>query len=262
MDVAKGFYADRHGNGAMGEPQMLDIVFFTQDDRMADKLVRAFNALDTKLERYSLLQPGQNNCSYSKFDLIVLHHQGSKGDGSEVFGYQKFLPKSTPAIVIVPDSQIDAAAALLDAGFDRCLPESFDETYLGAVARALTRRRHGLSTSVSHYGPLSFNHDTKRVLIHGVEVDLTVRELQVLETLIKRCGKIVSKEEFVQEMDPNNMDLSRSVIEVYIHRIRKKISNDVLPIRSIKRCGYYLRRFRPSTPDTTYDHIHTSSFSL
>jgi DNA-binding response OmpR family regulator len=61
--------------------------------------------------------------------------------------------------------------------------------------------------------------------------------------LLRRVGQIISKEDFVQEMAPDNMELNSSAIEVYIHRLRKKVSTELLPIRNIKRCGYFLRKY-------------------
>ena len=67
-----------------------------------------------------------------------------------------------------------------------------------------------------------------------------------MDVLLRRVGQIISKEEFVQDIDPDNMELSNSAIEVYIHRLRKKVGPEVLPIRNIKRCGYFLPRDKPS----------------
>jgi DNA-binding response OmpR family regulator len=75
-------------------------------------------------------------------------------------------------------------------------------------------------------------------------------------------GQIISKEDFVRAIDPNNMDLNSSAIEVYIHRLRKKISNDVLPIRNIKRCGYFLRKFSYPNADATHDGHYTATHSV
>ncbi len=89
------------------------------------------------------------------------------------------------------------------------------------------RRRQGHVSSVTQYGPLSFDHGRKQLQVHGVAVGLTTREAQVMDVLLRRVGQIISKEEFVQEMDPDNMELNSSAIEVYMHRIRKKVSADV-----------------------------------
>jgi len=103
---------------------------------------------------------------------------------------------------------------------------------------------------------VSFDHGSKQLHVRGTAVDLTTREAQVMDVLLRRVGQIISKEEFVQEIDPDNIDLNSSAVEVYIHRIRKKVSNDILPIRNIKRCGYFLRRYSPAETETSYDEPH------
>jgi two-component system OmpR family response regulator len=131
---------------------------------------------------------------------------------------------------------------LLDAGVDRFLVEPFDEQHFGALVRALMRRRQGHVSSVTQYGHLSFDHGLKKLHVLGAALDLTTREAQVMDVLLRRVGQIISKEDFVQEMAPDNMELNSSAIEVYIHRLRKKVSPELLPIRNIKRCGYFLPR--------------------
>lgn len=226
---------------------MLDVALLTSDDRIAEKVRRALSFSRANVDRLSCPPCMRNVFIDKQCDLVVLHtsnldccHQCADLE------YLGQLREATPTIAIVTDEQATKAFHLLDAGVDRFMVESFDEQHFGAVARALVRRRQGRVSSVSHYGHLCFDHDLKQLRVRGEVVELTTRESQVLDVLLRRIGQIISKEEFVQEIDPDNLDLNFSAVEVYIHRIRKKISSDVLPIRNIKRCGYYLRRFSPT----------------
>jgi DNA-binding response OmpR family regulator len=100
-----------------------------------------------------------------------------------------------------------------------------------------------MTASVCHYGALSFNHATQQACVAGVVLDLTPREAQVLDILLKRVGQIIPKERLLQDIAPDNMAINTTAAEVYIHRLRKKISHDLLPVRNIKRCGYLLPRY-------------------
>lgn len=242
-------------------PSMLDIVLLSNDERMARKTVAALAQMQARVAQGPASLFHSPTWPERRVDLLVLHHESLMQQPDMLTKDGPFLT-DTPSIAIIPDHLIAGAATFLDAGFDRCLPESFDAGYLAAVARALTRRNYGLTSSVSLYGPLSFNHDTKRAYIDGVEIELTSREVQVLGILLKRMGQIISKEDFVRAIDPNNMDLNSSAIEVYIHRLRKKIGNDVLPIRNIKRCGYFLRKFSYPNADATHDGHYTATHSV
>ncbi len=225
---------------------MLDVALFTVDDQIADKVRRALSFASAKVERL-YWQPSMSGAVMDKpRDLIVLHPTHLDRQQRSDFERIVQLREATPSIAIVTDQQADDAVQLLDAGVDRFLVEPFDEQHFGAVVRALMRRRQGHVSSVTQYGGLSFDHGLKQLHVHGDAVDLTTREAQVMDVLLRRVGQIISKEEFVQDMDPDNMELNSSAIEVYIHRLRKKVSPEVLPIRNIKRCGYFLPRDKPS----------------
>ena len=225
---------------------MLDVALFTGDDQIAEKVRRALSFASAKVERLAW-QPRMNSAVMDRpRDLIVLHPTHLDRQQRSDFERIVQLRDATPSIAIVTDQQADDAVHLLDAGVDRFLVEPFDEQHFGALVRALMRRRQGHVSSVTQYGGLSFDHGLKQLHVHGEAVDLTTREAQVMDVLLRRVGQIISKEEFVQDMDPDNMELNSSAIEVYIHRLRKKVSPEVLPIRNIKRCGYFLPRDKPS----------------
>jgi DNA-binding response OmpR family regulator len=225
---------------------MLDVALFTGDDQIAEKVRRALSFASAKVERLAWL-PRMNSAVMDRpRDLIVLHPTHLDRQQRSDFERIVQLREATPSIAIVTDQQADDAVHLLDAGVDRFLVEPFDEQHFGALVRALMRRRQGHVSSVTQYGGLSFDHGLKQLHVHGEAVDLTTREAQVMDVLLRRVGQIISKEEFVQDMDPDNMELNSSAIEVYIHRLRKKVSPEVLPIRNIKRCGYFLPRDKPS----------------
>jgi DNA-binding response OmpR family regulator len=235
---------------------MLDVALFTADDQIAQKVRRALSFARARVECLAWQSNMREAMSDTPRDLVVLHPAHLEHHQHTDFERIVQLRNATPTIAIVTDAQASEAFHLLDAGVDRWMVESFDEQHFGAVVRALVRRRQGHVSSVTHYGHVSFDHGSKQLHVRGTAVDLTTREAQVMDVLLRRVGQIISKEEFVQEIDPDNIDLNSSAVEVYIHRIRKKVSNDILPIRNIKRCGYFLRRYSPTETETSYDEPH------
>ena len=137
----------------------------------------------------------------------------------------------------------------MDLGYDRCINESFDEEHLAALVRALLRRRRGLCSTVSFYGDLEFNHTTKLSLLKSTALQLPIREAQILSLLLRKVGQIVPTEEFLAEIDPLSNRMSKSTIHAYIHRLRNRISSNILPIRNIKRSGYFLKKY--------IQHVHS-----
>lgn len=222
---------------------MHDVVIFAQDEALAKKLRDALEGMRLRVECYGVLSSQLTKGLLRKFDLIFIDAIPSVMDSAMTWFGDQRSPKSAAVIAMLSEKQMSFAPALLDAGFDRCLSVSLDDESLCAVVRAVTRRKQGLTASVSHYGELSFDHVTQQAHRLGVAIELTCREAQVLDILLKRVGQIIPKTLIIQDLVPDDMDLSATVAEVYIHRLRKKISHDILPIRNIKRCGYYLPRY-------------------
>lgn len=222
---------------------MLDVALFTGDEQIAAKVQRALSFTSAKVERMTWQSRLSSSVMARPRDLIVLHPKHLTREQRYDLECIVQMRQTTPCIALVADPHAEDAVYLLDAGVDRFLVEPFDEQHFAALVRALMRRRQGHVSSVTQYGPLIFDHGLKQLHVNGLPVNLTTREAQVMDVLLRRVGQIISKEEFVQEIAPDNMSLSSSAIEVYMHRIRKKVSAEVLPVRSIKRCGYFLRRF-------------------
>jgi two-component system, OmpR family, response regulator len=225
------------------QPRMLDVALFSQDEVLVQKIRHALKNMAVRVERYEVFSQDTAQWRSRKFDLMVVHPILSVMDVVSTWVRDNRWAKPAAILVLVPENHMVFAPSLLDAGFDRCLPETVEATCLCAEIRALTRRNQGMLVSVSHYGALSFDHATQRAYVSGVAVDLTVREAQVLDILLKRVGQIIPKESFLQDIAPDNMAMNTTAAEVYIHRLRKKISHDLLPVRNIKRCGYLLPRY-------------------
>jgi DNA-binding response OmpR family regulator len=222
---------------------MLDVALFVQDNVLAHQLGYTLEGMGAKVARYGMLSDDSTLWRSRHLDLMVVHFTPTVMDLASTFMPEQCAAQRVASLALVPDHHMAFAPDLLDAGFDRCLPVSWDSAIFCAEVRALTRRRQGMTASVCHYGALSFNHATQQACVAGVVLDLTPREAQVLDILLKRVGQIIPKERLLQDIAPDNMAINTTAAEVYIHRLRKKISHDLLPVRNIKRCGYLLPRY-------------------
>jgi DNA-binding response OmpR family regulator len=224
----------------MQASQMIEIALINCSADLTKKITCAFPNLGVRMSSFDRLS--DFSICKNKFDLIFLFHSHSKYDVCGANHVSKYLPKNIPVIAIVDDDQLSCSVHLLNEGVDRCLSSSCNDSYFAAVIRALIRRFLGFTSSVSQYGVLIFNHETKRTWVCSHEIFLTKRESQVLEILLKKVGKIISKREFIDQMEPDSAELNESAVEVYMHRLRKKIKNEFLPVKNIKRCGYLLSK--------------------
>jgi DNA-binding response OmpR family regulator len=221
---------------------MLDVALIARDDVLTHTLRRALEGMGSRVACYASLSDEPTLWQSRKFDLMIVHETTLVLDLGRIRMRDDHGVPFAAAIALLSEPHRVFAPELFDAGFDRCLPVSLDHDSLCAMVRALTRRRQGLTVSVCHYGPLSFNYVTQQACVSDIPLALTTREAQALEILLKRVGQIIPKERFIQDLALDERLINSNAAEVYIHRLRKKISDEILPIRNIKRCGYLLPR--------------------
>ena len=128
---------------------------------------------------------------------------------------------------------------------DQRSPER-DERSLGlagsAEIRALLRRSNQQRNPILQCGSLSYDSNSLIFSIDGVALTLTRREHAVLETLIMKTGKTVSKQALAESLYAMAEDVSQDAIEVYIHRIRKKLEHGDAAIITLRGLGYLLKQ--------------------
>jgi two-component system, OmpR family, copper resistance phosphate regulon response regulator CusR len=113
----------------------------------------------------------------------------------------------------------------LDAGADDYLPKPFELSVLMARVRALTRRK-GDKVQTAHVlkiDDLELNVDTKRVSRAGKEINLTVKEFNLLELFLRNQGRVISKVELAEKIWDITFDTGTNVIEVYVNFLRNKV---------------------------------------
>jgi DNA-binding response OmpR family regulator len=111
--------------------------------------------------------------------------------------------------------------------------------------RALTRRGTGQARVVT-LGSLEYDQADRSVMVDGQPLDLSAREAGVLEVLLLRAGRLVSKEHLVDHLCGWGEEVSLNAIEVYVHRLRKKLEHSGLRISTVRGLGYCLEK-----PDAT-----------
>jgi two-component system OmpR family response regulator len=176
----------------------------------------------------------------AEFGLLILDLGLPKIDGLEVLRRLRRRNSTLPVLILSGREQPEEKVAGLDLGADDYLVKPFSLNELQARVRALLRRGHGVATPVLTYRELSFDPATRTASISGHTLPLSLHELSVLEVLVRRFGRPVSKEQLVEQIYTYDQEVSHNAIEVYVHRLRKKIGTTGLVVRTLYGRGYAL----------------------
>ena len=174
------------------------------------------------------------------FGLLILDLGLPKLDGFEVLRRLRARNPVMPVLILSGREKPEEKVMGLDLGADDYLVKPFSLGELQARVRALLRRGQGGVTPVITYGELNFDTIGRTVSIHGKTLQLSVHEIGVIEILLHRFGRVVSKEQLVEQLYSYDKEVSHNAIEVYVHRLRKKIAGAGVTVRTLYGRGYLL----------------------
>lgn len=174
------------------------------------------------------------------FDLIVLDLGLPDMDGLEVLSRLRSQKIALPILILTAREGVTNRIEGIRLGADDYLTKPFDLGELEARIQALIRRCYGGFSHRIEAGRLVLDTQTHQVLADGQLLNLSAREAALLEVLILRAGKVVSKDQISQRLASTSEALADNAIEVYIHRLRKKLEPYQSVIRTIRGLGYLL----------------------
>ncbi len=174
------------------------------------------------------------------FGLLILDLGLPKLDGLEVLRRLRKRNTTLPVLILSGREEPEEKVAGLDLGADDYLVKPFSLSELQARVRALLRRSAGVATPTLQYGELSFDTVGRVASVAGKPLPLSLHEAGVLEVLLNRFGRVVSKEQLVEQLYNYDKEVSHNAIEVYIHRVRKKLNGAGVEVLTHYGRGYVI----------------------
>ena len=174
------------------------------------------------------------------FDVGVLDLGLPMVDGLTVLKRVRAAKPALPMLVLTALDGLEHRVAGLNAGADDYLTKPFDFPELEARIRALLRRTRGSGTAAQQFGKLSFDRDARRATIEGNVLDLSPREWMLLDLLLTQRDRVVTKDQIAESWAVDRSESGAGSIEVYIHRLRRKLEGSGLAIRTVRGLGYLL----------------------
>ena len=174
------------------------------------------------------------------FDLIVLDLGLPDIDGLQLLRSFRQRKVALPILILTARDDINDRIEGIEQGADDYMTKPFELRELEARIHALIRRCYGGFRNDIVIGRLLLDTKNQQVLADGQTMMLSAREYGVLEILLMQAGKVVSKDRIAQRLSADGEGLADNAIEVYIHRVRKRIEPYQAVIRTIRGLGYLL----------------------
>ncbi|TWH76074.1 two-component system response regulator TctD [Azomonas agilis] len=220
------------------------ILLVEDHSSLADSLAQALRATGLTVD---VLQDGvaaDLALTDQDFNLVVMDVGLPRMDGFEVLARLRARGNRVPVLMLTARSEVKDRVQGLNLGADDYLAKPFELTELEARVKALLRRSVLGGDHQQRCGPLVFDLNTSRFSLKGEPLNLTSREQAVLSVLIARPGRVMSKEQLASQVFGLDDEINPEAIEIYIHRLRRKLEDSPVRIVTFRGLGYLLEATR------------------
>ena len=216
-------------------------ILIVEDDAiLADGLSRSLTQSGYAIDHAMNGEQANTMLKDAIYSLVILDLGLPKLDGVEVLKKLRQRGYKIPVLILTARDALESRVQGLDLGADDYMTKPFNLTELEARVRALIRRGQLGTNQSLNCAKLSLDIAARRAYSDKIPLELSAREISVLEILMLKQDKVVNKAQMMEALCNWDEDLGENAIEVYIHRLRKKLEGSGASIRTIRGLGYLL----------------------
>ena len=227
----------------------MNILLAEDDPLLSDALVTQLGEAGYKVEHAPNGPVAEYLLLRQAYDAAIIDIGLPMLDGLTVLKRVRQSKPDLPMLVLTALDGLEDRVAGLNAGADDYLTKPFDFPELEARMRALLRRTRIMPGADPEMGKLHFEREVRRASVDGVMLDLSPREWLLLDLLLTQRNRVVNKDQILRAWSNDRGDgakaeaaigSSSGTVEVYIHRLRRKLEGSGLAIRTVRGLGYLL----------------------
>ncbi|OWT57647.1 response regulator transcription factor [Candidimonas nitroreducens] len=174
------------------------------------------------------------------YDAVLLDLKLPNASGQSVLRRLRRQQNQTPVMVLTASDSLDMKVECLETGADDYMVKPFEVRELVARIKALIRRHSGSATPTLGCADLNYDTNTRQFQLSGRPLTLPPREHSLLEALLLNQGKTMSKASLMQSVFGLGAEASEDALEIYVHRLRRKLESSQAAIVTLRGLGYLL----------------------
>jgi len=223
----------------------MNVLLVEDEKKIVDFVCCGFREQGFTVDHSADGNEGYAKANTQEYDVIVLDIMLPGRDGLSILKALRKAGNTTPVLLLTARNELDDRVEGLNLGADDYLAKPFFVEELIARVHALQRRVSGERQNILAVGDLRLDRINREVHWHHQSVDLTGREFNLIEYLMRSPGRVFTRTQILEHVWGYDFDPSTNVVDVCIQRIRKKIGatgNGDSPIESVRGVGYRFRK--------------------
>lgn len=214
------------------------ILIVEDDSLMAQGLKQGLVQMGYTVDVTASAEEAESFVQHEDFDIALVDIGLPKADGFHFIRQLRAHGKHLPVLILTALDSMEDTIKGLDSGADDYLTKPYRLPEIGARVRALIRRSNAISEACLRHNGLCLDTSSHTATLDGMALELTNREWVILELLLMASPAVVSKEKLVQNLAGWDKDITLNAIEVHVSRLRNKLSEGDVAIRTIRGMGY------------------------
>lgn len=223
------------------EANLPRLLLVEDDEAIAKGLIASLEKNGIQATRIANGVRANEILSNQEFDAVILDLTLPGMDGSEVLRRLRERGCRTPVLVLSARNTVQDRVIGLDLGADDYIVKPFNLLELEARIRALLRRASiPVPENSADNLELTVNRATRIAAAAGRSVELSAREAALLEVFLEKRNQVLSREELLAQLGSDGGKITENAVEVYVHRLRKKLNELQIDLRTVRGLGYML----------------------